>query len=672
MPKRRPSWRFARMTPSEMNQNPVQGEFFTAASDLPERLVREAIQNSLDARLPYSSEPVRVRFAFSGDDQALPPQKSADYLRGLEPHLEEVALESLNDGSGRAVGLGAEQDAVLEAHQRLEQAMSYLVVEDFGTFGLRGELQANSAYEEGNHFWGFFRSVGISPKPEDAGGSWGLGKWVFPDASQLNVFLGVTLRPEESTPLLMGQAVLKTHTIERNGELLKYPAYGSFAVPSDKEDHEWLPLPIADSELVQQAQSDFYLRRQDKTGLSVIIPFPKADLTPDSVVRAALTQYFLPIVSGALVVEVDHPGEATRLIDGKTIDDAVLGIAESDRDDESATSLQRAIRLAREATRTDFPSLVQAKASQKRDELLAGHDVEALRQHFDRGDVLAFNLSSGVTRKRKTRAQTSFRVFLERDDTLSEGHDYFVRGHLRIPQMDHIKSFRARALVLVDGESELGHLLRDAEGPAHVSWDPHAQRLKERWSGGYGRVQEVRRAAPLLLQSLVEVPQERLKDLLVDLFPAPSGLTSADLEDEENDNATPRPTTPRPQSNPSLIGITRLENGFSVSSNSSHSQIAALPGTSWLLSFAYDVARGGQRAAFNSFKRGVKQGAPDFNLHDGDLRVAMAGCRYEIVAENELLIKVNAEDFRLSVTELDDRDIVTDLRPVAADEDSPP
>ena len=258
------------MTPAEMNQNPVQGEFFTAASDLPERLVRESIQNSLDARLPDADTPVRVRFTFSGDRRALPSVDAMRYLNGLEPHLETVALESMEEVSGRAGAPAAEPDAVVEAHELLKQPMSYLAVEDFGTFGLQGDLHANSAYEADNHFWGFFRSVGISPKREDAGGSWGLGKWVFPDASQLNIFLGITLREGEAQPLLMGQAVLKTHTIGQGHELAKYPAYGSFSAHSANPDHEWLPLPIKDQHTVQQAEADFQLQRGREPGLSVI------------------------------------------------------------------------------------------------------------------------------------------------------------------------------------------------------------------------------------------------------------------------------------------------------------------------------------------------------------------------------------------------------------------
>ena len=81
-----PRWRFRRMMPSEINQDPVQGEFFTAASDLSERVVRESLQNSLDARL--GDEPVRVRFTFSGESGALPADVAARYVHELAPHIQ--------------------------------------------------------------------------------------------------------------------------------------------------------------------------------------------------------------------------------------------------------------------------------------------------------------------------------------------------------------------------------------------------------------------------------------------------------------------------------------------------------------------------------------------------------------------------------------------------------
>ena len=188
------------MAPSEPNQNPIQGEFFSA--DLPKRFIRESVQNSLDARAGRA--PVRMRFTISGPGGAVPRERAQCYLKGLRPHFEAVMkAESEN--------VQKDSDSYRELRHRrtlLDGPLPFLVVEDFGTTGLQGDIEDNDVQAPGNDFWGFFRSIGISPKNEDAGGSWGLGKWVFPDASKLNAFLGVTRRRREQRFLLMGQTML--------------------------------------------------------------------------------------------------------------------------------------------------------------------------------------------------------------------------------------------------------------------------------------------------------------------------------------------------------------------------------------------------------------------------------------------------------------------------------
>ena len=37
---------------------------------------------------------------------------------------------------------------------------------------------------DNEHFYWFFRNIGRSGKRDEDAGSWGLGKWVFPDASK--------------------------------------------------------------------------------------------------------------------------------------------------------------------------------------------------------------------------------------------------------------------------------------------------------------------------------------------------------------------------------------------------------------------------------------------------------------------------------------------------------
>lgn len=668
-----PRWRFARMTPAEINQNPVQGEFFTAASDLPERFVREAIQNSLDAKAD-PDEPVRVRFAFS--EQPLPFAEAERYLDGIHAHLTEAAEAAGSVAEGQSIGMD-ELAAALAARELLGSDMPYLAVEDFGTTGLTGDIEANAALEEGNDFWGFFRSVGISPKGDDKGGSWGLGKWVFPDASKLNIFIGLTRREGDGDTLLMGQAVLKTHSLEEGGEQIKYPAYGSFAERGDPEDHRWLPLPERGGEFVAQAQADFALQRGDNTGLSVIIPHPKPELTANSLARAVLTQYFLPIVRGDLIVEIAEP-ERERRIDADTIDDAmdVVDAAnlpeEQKRDDESAESLRKAVALARWAISCRDDDLIKLRPLARSSDLLAGQEIEPLREQYANGAPLAFEIATKLTHKERGEKDAVFRVFVERDEELSEGHDYFVRGHLRIPSMDHIRRLHARALIIVERDSELGHLLRDAEGPAHVSWDPHAQRLKDRWRGGYERVQRVRRAAPLLLQPLIELPKQQLKSLLADLFPAelPEEKVPASAGEDVPGPGKADGETPTPPKTRAPIIISDIKNGFSVHSNPSLEEPPSLAGSTWQLEFAYDVARGGQNTPFVRFKQGAKDGSPDFSLRSGELSVAYDGCSPRHLSENEIEVAIDADQFHLRVTGFDGRDVVTRFNQVSRAADS--
>lgn len=126
-------------------------------------------------------------------------------------------------------------------------------------------------------------------------------------------------------------------------------------------------------------------------------------------------------------------------------------------------------------------------------------DLRELRARFERGLPLAFEFAINVQERGGDRTPARFRLYLQQDEDL----DYFVRGHLSVSGMNHIKSYKARSQTLVNGESSLGHLLRDSEGPAHMLWNPGEQRLKNNRVNGYGRVQEVRRACVLLLQQLV-------------------------------------------------------------------------------------------------------------------------------------------------------------------------
>lgn len=384
------------------------------------------------------------------------------------------------------------------------------------------------------------------------------------------------------------------------------------------------------------------------------------ELTPDAVVRAVLTQYFLAVVRGILEVEIIHPEDGTRRIDARSIMDDVRNIAESDRDDESSESLGGAIKLARWALDQDAGAHVELPALRLADALRQCADINELRNRYDGGERLAFCLTMDVNRRQHRRhpaTPTDYRIYLERDDGLEKGHDYFMRGPLRIPHMDHLKAQKARALVLVGDDSELGHMLRDAEGPAHESWDPHALRLKERWIGGYRRVQAVRRAAVDLLKGLQQRPNERQLDALADIFPGEPGQIGRGTSSKPGRNNSPLPLSgSRP---PTHLRVESPMGAFVVKASRSAERDDVVD-KGWNVRFAYDTVRGNP---FTVFAAGARQGAADFSLEaDGGLLLEHERCKINVLGPNTLHFVALDERFLLRVSGFDERDVKVDIR----------
>lgn len=151
-------WHFNRPLRGAINREPIVGEFFSTdvIRNQTEALVRESIQNSLDAA--RNGETVRVRFFISGPAAALPPEKMSRYMTEGWPHF----LAERN-------GLRDQPDQ--------EQPCQFLVIEDFGTTGLTGSIeQCWLEPAVRNPFYYFFRAEGQSGRSERDRGRWRASK----------------------------------------------------------------------------------------------------------------------------------------------------------------------------------------------------------------------------------------------------------------------------------------------------------------------------------------------------------------------------------------------------------------------------------------------------------------------------------------------------------------
>ncbi len=285
-------WSFMTVGKGHVVNDPFEIEFYRRES-LVDSFVRQAIQNTLDAAI--NGGPVECRIKFCSGADALKSADASRYFQGLPEHLQAV-------------------EDKLQVPANLDRPIDFLLFEDFGTRGLEGspdQEDDESQTGDKNHFYYFWRNVGRGQKSGTDLGRWGLGKTVFPAASQINSFFGLTVRASDRSCLLMGQSVLKIHRV---GEL-RHGAYGYFGTQAE----DGFALPLGDKAALDDFCRAFRLERTpDQPGLSVVIPLPDPKLTAEGIVSGVVRHYFYPVLASSLTVTVvaivlhqplDEPGD---------------------------------------------------------------------------------------------------------------------------------------------------------------------------------------------------------------------------------------------------------------------------------------------------------------------------------------------------------------------------
>ena len=170
-------WKFKKYPPDDIKDNPQHLEFFRseALEQSHDALIREDIQNRLDAKSADKGWPVRVRYHLSSSESHLTGGKTRKWLEGLQKHVNSPMVQSEIGG-----------DKI-----DFSQPIRFLTIEDFNTKGLKGDVSQTmdpTDEEEEKHgrndfFW-LIRNVGRSGKKKGDRGRWGLGKIVYSASSK--------------------------------------------------------------------------------------------------------------------------------------------------------------------------------------------------------------------------------------------------------------------------------------------------------------------------------------------------------------------------------------------------------------------------------------------------------------------------------------------------------
>lgn len=619
-----PQWRFRRMQSGEMNIDPIEGEFFSteALGSLADALVREAIQNSLDARA--AGLRARVRIVFPAPAAMLDAARKERYLAGLWPHLAA-------DRSG------------LTELPSLDHPLGFVLFEDFGTRGLQGSPEQSedeeiNAGNSRNDFYYFWRNVGRSRKSASELGRWGLGKTVFPAASRLNAFFALTVRRDDGRRLLMGQSVLRIHKLDG----ARYYPYGYFGRFEGD-----LALPFEDPEFIDAFCREFGLARSAEPGLSVVIPHPAPDLAPEQVLPSVVRHYFVPILAGDLVVEVEHDGR-TELLDAGTLSRLLGHVGWAD-----APNLQRLVELARWGLRLPddryarLPEPSPAAAPRWSADDAIEKALSPLREAFNRGDPVAVRVPAWVKPVTGEPVCASFDVYLERDDALSGGEEHFVRDGITVAGVRSGVQSGVRAIVCVR-ERALSGLLGDSENPAHTEWQERSPRFKERYRHGPFTLRYVKGAPREIVRVLTRPAAGRDFALLRHLFSldVPTEETLKQRQPHSANRAGLDGTGDAPSIEAAgkdrLFELQKLQGGFRVTAAAN----GARPPRFAAVLAAYEVRRGNPFALYQRL---------DFEMDRSPIIAEIAGAEIVRQERNAIALRIDNPAFELVVKGFDPR-----------------
>jgi len=254
-----------------------------------ESLVRESIQNSLDAA-DNKGYPVKVTFRFRN----IPSTNFNNFFQTLRQHVEACLGTEYDDSKDRKIRFEPIKNYI---DKYSSSSMPYLEVSDENTIGM--DYKMSGSIETGR-FAAFMKGVGVGNKTqgEVAGGAFGFGKSAFFMLSSISTLL-VSSMTETGEKFFEGTSRLSTHFIDGQ----KYEPSGFFCMQGDSYekpitsdipkrfnrespgttvcvmglDYESIPQDKAINEIIRAVLFNFWLAVFDKR-LEVVVKTENSEI----------------------------------------------------------------------------------------------------------------------------------------------------------------------------------------------------------------------------------------------------------------------------------------------------------------------------------------------------------------------------------------------------------
>ena len=633
-----PKWIFKTLPRGQTRNNAVGKEFFNLRGLKKQALAREAGQNSLDSNRSSNKLIMKVNLVERSPDKI----KDNVYLSSLHAHA-----------SHKSSGISHLRIPKKNSHYR------FLVIEDYNTEGARGELDYisdgdNNSFEQ--DVFHLFRSLQKTGKDLDEEtpqlGSWGMGKNMYAQTSNLGGFFGYSIREHSESEFLFGMSILQIHKIDDN----EYDSTGNFGIGTDNIDE--ITMPVVDKKIINDFKKVFEIDRKDENGLSVVIPCVYDGVSFEMLVQTFIETWMYAIIKDKMDVHI-KAGSNSILITKNNIENHLHYF----QDEEKRNLIKRNIdymKMLNEAKDKDFISLKKHESQNMpfwKKTNYSENSINSWARKLDENNKLFLKVPVKIVYNDDTPSEWGeFKLFIFKDQNILQSNTVqYLRDILIIPGVyANIRLIRGY-FGIVEVYGKLAEIIKNSEGPAHFEWSSTMERyINQNLQYGKEIISFVTNSAAKIKRLMTSVNRGTDETILADLLPL-YGIIDTKKRKKKKPKKPAPPNVPRP---PSICKDHEISGGFNISDNEEWSD-GGMIGKQYKLMVSYDVDDGTAKNSYRDYHFSLDPVRPPLSESASGIRIVKRdrnaidfivehrGWHYEIKGYNEnyqLYMEVNRYD----------------------------
>jgi hypothetical protein len=599
-------WFFDFQRPSDVSGHNLAEENFTRETrDIENIFLREFDQNVLDARVKLPNGKIamaNIEIRIIDKDSGLNVEEFNKIFDPLENYLVAGGHPSKD---------------------RNFDNPKVLVLEEFNTVGLTGEVDNSRRHGEEERWTNFWFSEGNPSKSGNSLGRKGEGKITYHIISGARSVIAVTRREREDKDFLFGKCILM-EKFEYKGEY--YMNHGYWPLIRDNQ-----PVPEEDPAKIKKIKDIFGLKRTTESGTSWIIPYLPQNYSEDILIREFVKDFFYSVLSENIKGTI-----CGQRIDSSNVKEVLKSCGIEEPSDKFFDFMEAAITTPD----TSYKIANDNWFNNKFKDSFNDSDLSEMKEKFFKNEVISVKAPIKLIKTNGEEFKSEIKIHIQGGIEKGNTEEAYIRGGLNIVNEKYLYKQTKTALgIMMADDIAISEFLGYCEEASHMSWKSNAKEAVKRYKSKNHveeTVKKVRHSLPMLHSLFSASVNKVLEDGFSDILGVPVPKVGKKARKKVT---LPLPPPPPKPNKPKLFESLSESGNWTLSPGDDASKYPGLYPIRVNISLAYQRITGNPLRKYHPF---------DFNLSDNKFLPSVCSNIKVIKADlNKIILEVESPTFEL-------------------------